>query len=157
MMDETVQIATVSWYLKKGYGFVTIGDSEIFLHRSALDRFGLSTVYETDKLHLTVTSNQRGDVVKEIISIKWPKSDTIPSDSKPVEDEVRSSVKFFNTAKGYGFVKVGDEEADVFLHLKTLRNFGIYYINEGQKLFLKITDSGRGPQASEILLLNFDD
>ena len=77
MMDETVQIATVSWYLKKGYGFVTIGDSEIFLHRSALDRFGLSTVYETDKLHLTVTSNQRGDVVKEIISIKWP--NLIPS------------------------------------------------------------------------------
>jgi len=113
--------------------------------------------YETDKLHLTVTSNQRGDVVKEIISIKWPKSDTIPSDSKPLEDEVRGSVKFFNTAKGYGFVKVGDEEADVFLHLKTLRNFGIYYLNEGQKLFLKITDSGRWPQASEIRLLNFDD
>ena len=78
MMDETVQIATVVWYNeKKGYGFVTIGDSEIFLHRSALDRFGLSTVYETDKLHLTVTSNQRGDVVKEIISIKWP--NLIPS------------------------------------------------------------------------------
>jgi len=52
---------------------------------------------------------------------------------------------------------VGDEEADVFLHLKTLRNFGIYYLNEGQKLFLKITDSGRWLQASEIRLLNFDD
>ena len=158
MMDETVQIATVVWYNeKKGYGFVTIGDSEIFLHRSALERFGLSTVYATDKLHLTVTSNQRGDVVKEIMSIERAKSDTIPSDSEPLEDEVRGSVKFFNTAKGYGFVEVGDEEADVFVHLKTLRNFGIYHLNEGQKLFLKITDDCRGPQASEIRLLNFDD
>ena len=89
-MDEKVQIATVVWYNeKKGYGFVTIGVSEIFLHCSALERFGLSTVYATDKLHLTVTSNQRGDVVKEIMSIERAKSDTIPSDSEPLEDEVR--------------------------------------------------------------------
>lgn len=121
------------WYgvIKKGYGCVAIGYSEIFLHRSALESFGLSTVYATDKIHLSVTSNQRGDVVKEIMPIEPAKSDTIPSDSKPLEDKVRGSVKFFNTAKGYSFVEVDDAEADVFMHLKTLRNFGIYHLNEG--------------------------
>ena len=69
-------------------GFVTIGDAEIFLHRSALEHFGLSTVYSTDKLHLTVISNQRGDVFKEIMSKERTKSDTIPLDSEPLEDEV---------------------------------------------------------------------
>ena len=54
-------------------------------------------------------------------------------------------------------MKVGDEEADVLVHLKTLRNFGIYHLNVSQKLFLKIIDGGRRPQASEIRLLNFDD
>ena len=62
------------------------------------------------------------------MSIERAKSDTIPSDSKPLEDEVRGSVKFFNNTKGYGFVEVGDEEADVFADLKTLRNFGIYHL-----------------------------
>ncbi len=54
-------------------------------------------------------------------------------------------------------MEVGDEEADIFVHLKTLRNFEIYHLNEGQKLFLKITDDSRGPEASEIRLLNFED
>ena len=53
-------------------------------------------------------------------------------------------------------MEVDDEKADIFVHLKTLRNFGVYHLNEGQKLFLKITDGGRGPHASEIRLLNFD-
>ena len=91
------------------------------------------------------------------MSIERAKSDTIPSDSTPLEDEARGSAKFFNTAKGYSFAEVGNEEADVFVHLKTLRNFRVYHLNEGQKLFLKITDGGRGPQTSEIRLLNFDD
>ena len=99
------------------------------MHRSALERFGLSTIYSTDKLHLPVTSNQHGNFVKEIMSIKRAKSDKTPSDSEPLEDEVRGSVKFFNTAKGYGFADVGDEEEDVFVHLKTLCNFGIYHLN----------------------------
>ena len=54
-------------------------------------------------------------------------------------------------------MEVENEQADVFVHLKTLRNFGIYHLNEGQKLFLKVTDDGRGPQASEIRLLSLDD
>ena len=91
------------------------------------------------------------------MSIERAKSESIPSDSKPLEDEVRCRIKFFNTAQGYGFVEVDDEEADVFVHLKTLRNFGIYHLNEGQKSFLKINGGGRGPQASEFQLLNFDD
>jgi len=158
MMDETVKIGTVVWYNeKKGYGFITVGDKEIFLHRSALERFGLSTVYATDKLHLSIASNERGQVVKEILSIERALSDTIPSDSEPLEGEIRGNVKFFNAAKGYDFVEVENEQADVFVHLKTLRNFGIYHLNEGQKLFLKVTDDGRGPQASEIRLFSLDD
>ncbi len=54
------------------------------------------------------------------MSIERVKSGSIPSDSKPLEDEVRGSVKFFKTAKKYGFMEMGDEEVDVFVHLKTL-------------------------------------
>jgi hypothetical protein len=80
----------VVWYNKKEeYGLATIVYSEISLHRSVLKRFGLSTVCATEKIHLTVRSNQLSDVVKEIMSIKRARSDMIPSDSKPLEDEVR--------------------------------------------------------------------
>ena len=43
---------------------------------------------------------------------------------------------------GYGFVEVSKDEGDVFLHLKTLRNFRIFYLNEGQNLSLKIIEYG---------------
>lgn len=42
MTDKEVKGGEVIWYNeRKGYGFVKIDDTEVFLHRSTLDRFGL--------------------------------------------------------------------------------------------------------------------
>ena len=56
---------------------------------------------------------------------------------------------------GYGFVEVTKDEADVFLHIKIMGNFRIYYLNEGQNLSLKIIEHGCQPQASEGYPLKF--
>ena len=154
MTPDTVQTGEVVWYNdRKGYGFVTVEQTEIFLHHSALERFGLSTIYAGDQIQVTITENNRGVVIQDIVALERAKSETIPKDTQPLSDEVIGTVKFFNPAKGYGFVDVGTDNTDVFVHLRTLRSCGVHHLTEGKKLLLVVTDDGRGPQAEKIRLL----
>ena len=155
-MDEVnKQDGLVVWYNeRKGYGFVHIGEQEIFLHHSALDRFGLVSVFPGDRLTVPITENVRGAVIREILSIQRVQADSVPKNTAPGQDEVQGRVKFFNTFKGYGFIEIGHDQQDVFVHLRTLRNCGIHNLIQGEKLLLNITDKGKGPQATEIRLLS---
>ena len=154
MTVDTVQTGEVVWYNdRKGYGFVHVETEEIFLHRSALERFGLATIYAGDQIQVTITKNNRGIVIQDIIALERAKSNMVPKNTEPQDNEVVGTVKFFNPAKGYGFVDIGDGKADVFVHLRTLCDCGVHHLNEGQKLLLVVTDDGRGPQAASIRLL----
>ena len=55
----------------------------------------------------------------------------------------------------YGFVEVSKDEEYVFAHLKTIRNFKIYYLDEGKNLSLKFIEYGCQPLASEGCALKF--
>ena len=71
-----------------------------------------------------------------------------------VEDESRTYsgvVKWFDSAKGYGFVVAEDLERDVLLHANVLRNFGQNSVADGSRISLKVTETPRGSQAQEIL------
>jgi cold shock protein len=65
------------------------------------------------------------------------------------------TVKFFNQAKGYGFVSPDDGGKDVFVHITAVQKSGIPELNEGVKISFDVHDDskGRGPQAVELQLL----
>jgi CspA family cold shock protein len=65
---------------------------------------------------------------------------------------VTGTVKFFNTAKGYGFVQPDDGGKDVFVHATALEQAGIRSLNEGDKISFVLEDDrrGRGKQAGQI-------
>jgi CspA family cold shock protein len=69
-------------------------------------------------------------------------------------DRIKGTVKFFNTAKGYGFVQPEDGSKDVFIHISALERAGIASVFEGDKLSFVIEDDrkGRGKQAGQIEL-----
>jgi CspA family cold shock protein len=48
------------------------------------------------------------------------------------------TVKWFNAAKGYGFIQSDDGGADVFLHVSALEQAGIGSVNEGDKLSFEL-------------------
>jgi CspA family cold shock protein len=62
------------------------------------------------------------------------------------------TVKFFNTAKGYGFVQPEGGDKDVFIHATALEAAGISSLYEGEKVTFVIEDDrrGRGKQAAQI-------
>lgn len=73
-----------------------------------------------------------------------------------MSDSERSTgtVKWFNNAKGYGFIIMdGNEDEDVFVHYSAIRGEGYKTLKEGQPVEFTITDSPKGPQAQDVLLL----
>ncbi len=56
-------------------------------------------------------------------------------------------VKFFNNARGYGFIAPDDGSKDVFVHISAVEAAGISDLQEGQKLTFEIQPDTRGPKA----------
>lgn len=143
------------WYNeRKGYGFVKIEDTEIFLHRSTLDRFGLIQLLTGDRVSVSLTENEHGKVIQDLLTVERPVSPAPPMASAPADDEVRAVVKFFNDVRGYGFVTAENINDDVFVHSRVLSDCGFHSLLQGQKLLVKVDDSGRGPQVQAVRLLN---
>jgi cold shock protein len=65
---------------------------------------------------------------------------------------ITGTVKFFNGAKGFGFITPADGSKDVFVHATALERAGIRSLNEGDKVTFVLEDDrkGRGKQAAQI-------
>lgn len=61
-------------------------------------------------------------------------------------------VKWFNAEKGYGFITT-DEGTDVFVHYSAIQSDGYKTLDEGQSVEFSVTESDRGPQASNVVKL----
>lgn len=65
------------------------------------------------------------------------------------------TVKWFNAAKGYGFI--GREEGeDVFVHFSAIQSEGYRRLDKGQKVEFSIEEGPKGLQASNVVLLKQD-
>ena len=69
-----------------------------------------------------------------------------------MSDKTTGKVKWFNEAKGFGFIEQ-DSGPDVFAHYSAIQGNGFRTLSEGQKVEFKITQGQKGPQASEIVPL----
>lgn len=61
-------------------------------------------------------------------------------------------VKWFDPKKGFGFIE-RDEDDDVFVHFSSIEGDGFKSLEEGQKVTFEIVDSDKGPQASNVNLV----
>lgn len=59
------------------------------------------------------------------------------------------TVKWFNAEKGYGFI-TDEEGQDIFVHYSSINVEGFKTLNEGDKVTFEVTDSDRGPQATNV-------
>ena len=56
-------------------------------------------------------------------------------------------VKWFDDAKGFGFVSSDDGGKDVFVHISVLGNAGINHLTEGQSVNMRVVDTPKGREA----------
>ncbi len=57
------------------------------------------------------------------------------------------TVNFFNTTKGFGFIRPDDGSKDVFVHVSAVERSGLGYLAEGQKVSFEVQQDARGPKA----------
>jgi len=56
------------------------------------------------------------------------------------------TVKFFNAAKGYGFIQPDDGGKDAFVHISAVERSGMRTLNQDQRVSFEVEDDGRGKQ-----------
>ncbi|MBK5105072.1 MAG: cold-shock protein [Burkholderiales bacterium] len=61
------------------------------------------------------------------------------------------TVKWFNDAKGYGFITPDDGSEDLFAHFSAIQMDGFKTLKEGQKVKFEVAQGPKGKQASGIL------
>jgi len=66
----------------------------------------------------------------------------------------QGTVKFFNSDKGYGFIKPDDGGRDIFVHITAVERAGLPSLLEGQRLSYEVEPDkkGKGPKAVELKL-----
>ncbi len=62
---------------------------------------------------------------------------------------VTGTVKWFNDAKGFGFIQ-REGEPDVFVHFSAIESSGFKSLAEGDKVEFEIVDGQKGPQAANV-------
>lgn len=68
----------------------------------------------------------------------------------PSGPEQQGTVKWYNQAKGFGFIAPEDGGKDVFVHASALRRAGLTELAEGQRVTIQITQGQKGPEAASI-------
>jgi CspA family cold shock protein len=66
---------------------------------------------------------------------------------------LEGKVKWFDNKKGYGFISREDGD-DVFVHFSSIETEGFKTLREEQLVSFEITDGDKGPQASNVRLLD---
>ncbi len=68
---------------------------------------------------------------------------------------MQGTVKFFNAAKGYGFITPDDGEKDIFVHISAVEQSGLGSLEEGQKITFEVEPDkkGKGPKAIDLKLV----
>lgn len=59
-------------------------------------------------------------------------------------------VKWFNDAKGYGFIVQDGSDKDIFVHYTAIQNEGFKTLTEGQKVAFDLVDGPKGLQALNV-------
>ena len=60
---------------------------------------------------------------------------------------LKGTVKWFNGKKGFGFIEREDKEKDAFVHASAVKNAGMRFLNEGDKIEFELEDGPKGPSA----------
>ena len=151
----------IKWFdVSKGYGFIVpdSGMADVLLHVTCLRRDGFQTAYEGARVVCEALARPKGLQAFRILSMD--ESTAIhPAQLPPPRTHVtvaptsgleRAIVKWFNRLRGFGFLTRGEGTPDIFVHMETLRRYGITELRPGQTVLVRFGPGPKGAMATEV-------
>lgn len=156
---------------QKGFGFVVRDDGgeDVFVHISAVEQAGLSSLAEGQPLGFTLV-DRGGRISATDLKIEGeplPVTERAPRDGgfgapggdrgpraggapqrQLTGEKATGTVKFFNAMKGFGFIQRDDGQPDAFVHISAVERAGMAGLNEGDRLSFEIEVDRRGKYAA---------
>ena len=161
--------ALVKWFMPtKGYGFLEPedGSADLFCHMTAVQASGRDTLPEGAAVTCEIVQGDRGPQVSSILSVEPPAGRPGPADRSrsfdaryaapqtdappPADMALPGTVKFFDPARGFGFIVPDGAAAEVFVHASVLFRSGMTDLLPGQHVFVRAESVPRGLQATQI-------
>ena len=165
LSGEAVDLIEISGVIKwfdvaKGFGFIVPdnGMPDVLLHVTCLRRDGYQTALEGTRVVCEIQKRDRGYQAFRVLSMDQSTA-VHPSQLPPVRTHVqvtptsgleRALVKWFNRSKGFGFLTRGDGTEDIFVHMETLRRYGLTELRPGQVVLVRFGEGEKGLMAAEI-------
>jgi CspA family cold shock protein len=163
--DETTSVVELSGVIKwfdvsKGYGFIVPdnGMPDVLLHVTCLRRDGYQVAYEGARVVVEALQRPRGLQAFRILSMDESTA-VHPAQMPPPRTHVtvaptsgleRAQVKWFNRLRGFGFLTRGEGTPDIFVHMETLRRFGVAELRPGQFVLVRFGPGPKGLMAAEV-------
>jgi CspA family cold shock protein len=163
--DEAASVieltGVIKWFdVSKGYGFIVPdnGMPDILLHVTCLRRDGFQVAYEGARVVVEVLQRVRGLQAFRVVSMDESTA-VHPAQMPPPRTHVtvtatsgleRAQVKWFNRLRGFGFLTRGEGTPDIFVHMETLRRFGLTELRPGQYVLVRFGPGPKGLMAAEV-------